>query len=53
MGVRAMDLAMEGQWGMMTGLVNGVVQPVSLTDATAELKTVPPRLYDVAEVFFG
>ncbi len=53
MGVRGTDLAMSGEWGTMTGLVNGVVQPVSLIEATAELKTVPERLYNVAEVFFG
>ncbi len=53
MGVRAADLAMAGQWGMMTALQNGVVVPLPLAEATARLKTVPERLYDVAEVFFG
>ncbi|MEX0591962.1 MAG: ATP-dependent 6-phosphofructokinase [Nitriliruptoraceae bacterium] len=53
MGVRAVDLAMKGQWGMMTGLRGGFVKPVSLADATERLKTVPEGLYEVAEVFFG
>jgi ATP-dependent phosphofructokinase / diphosphate-dependent phosphofructokinase len=53
MGVRAADLAMDGRWGTMTALQCGKVDAVTLAEATAELKIVPPRLYDVAEVFFG
>ncbi len=53
MGVKAIDLARAGQWGMMTGLKEFIVGPVPLDEATAELKTVPPALYRVAEVFFG
>ncbi len=53
MGVRAAALAIDGEWGQMTALRNGVVVPVPLAEATAELKTVPEALYRVAEVFFG
>lgn len=53
MGVRATDLAVDGKWGSMTALQNGLVTPISLSDATGDLKTVPPSIYDVAEVFFG
>jgi phosphofructokinase-like protein len=52
-GVTATEVAMAEQWGTMTGLVNGVVQPVELGEAVKELKTVPEALYRVAEVFFG
>ena len=53
MGVTAADLAMAGEWGMMTGFNAGVVGPVPLIDATAELALVPESLHAVAEVFFG
>ncbi|MEX0705123.1 MAG: ATP-dependent 6-phosphofructokinase, partial [Nitriliruptoraceae bacterium] len=53
MGVRAAALAVDEQWGQMTALRGGVVVPVSLAEATAELRTVPENLYRVAEVFFG
>ena len=53
MGVKAAEYAMSGQWGTMTGYQRSRVVPVPLAEATAELKTVPQELYDVAEVFFG
>ncbi|MFT5223293.1 MAG: phosphofructokinase-like protein [Glaciecola sp.] len=52
-GVKAVTLAAEGKWGMMTGLVGAKVEPVPLDEATRELKPVPPSLYRVAERFFG
>ncbi len=52
-GVKATDLARSGEWGMMTGFRDNRVLPVPLKEATAELKTVPEKLYRVAEVFFG
>jgi ATP-dependent phosphofructokinase / diphosphate-dependent phosphofructokinase len=52
-GVRAADLAMEGRWGTMTALRNGVVDAVPLAEATGGIKTVPAGLYEVAAVFFG
>lgn len=53
MGVKAVDTARDANWGRMTSYQAGAVSTVSLTDATAELATVPERLYRVAEVFFG
>ncbi len=52
-GVKAVSLADKGQWGQMAALQGATVGPVALADAVAELKTVPPKLYAVAERFFG
>ena len=53
MGVKAAELAMDEHWGQMTAFQNHEIVPVPLDEATAELKTVPPSLYRVAETFFG
>jgi 6-phosphofructokinase 1 len=52
-GLHAIDAAHGGQWGRMTSLRGIDIQLVDLTEATAELKTVPESLYREAEVFFG
>jgi 6-phosphofructokinase 1 len=52
-GLKAADLAHEGKFGRMAALHGDAVVDVSLADATAELKTVPPQWYDVAKAFFG
>jgi 6-phosphofructokinase 1 len=52
-GLHAIDAAHNGQWGQMAALKGTDIQLVSLTEATAELKTVPRELYEEAEVFFG
>jgi ATP-dependent phosphofructokinase / diphosphate-dependent phosphofructokinase len=52
-GLHAIDAAHEGQWGKMAALRSTDIQLVHLTEATAELKTVPESLYREAEVFFG
>ena len=52
-GLHAIDAAHEKQWGKMTALRSTDIQLVDLSDATAELKTVPESLYREAEVFFG
>ncbi|MBS1878371.1 MAG: 6-phosphofructokinase [Actinobacteria bacterium] len=52
-GLHAVDAAEAGRWGSMTALRGTEIELVELTAATAELKTVPPRLYEEAEVFFG
>ena len=41
------------RWGTMTALRGTEIELVELTEATAELKTVPESLYAEAEVFFG
>src|SRR5579862_5968832 len=52
-GLKAADLVEEGGFGMMAALRGDDVIAVSLDEATAELKTVPPEWYAVAKTFFG
>ena len=52
-GLHAIDAADAGRWGTMTALRGTDIELVELTEATAELKTVPESLYEEAEVFFG
>jgi 6-phosphofructokinase 1 len=52
-GLKAADLAHEGNFGRMASLQGDRVVDVSLEEATAELKKVPPEWYDVAKAFFG
>jgi len=52
-GLKAADLVLSGSWGRMAALHGDTVLDVSLKEATAELKTVPPQWYDVAQAFFG
>jgi 6-phosphofructokinase 1 len=52
-GLKAADLVHEGRFGRMAALHGDSIVDVSLEEATKELKTVPPALYDVARAFFG
>jgi 6-phosphofructokinase 1 len=52
-GLAAIDSAHEGAWGQMVALRGTDIVRVSLSAATAELKTVPLERYTEAEVFFG
>jgi len=52
-GLHAIDAADAGEWGTMTALRGTDIELVALSEATAELKTVPEELYSEAEVFFG
>jgi 6-phosphofructokinase 1 len=52
-GLKAADLVHEGRFGLMAALRGDRIVDVSLAEATAELKTVPPEWYDVARAFFG
>ena len=52
-GLKAADLVHEGKFGRMAALHGDAIVDVSLAEATAELKTVPPEWYDVARAFFG
>jgi ATP-dependent phosphofructokinase / diphosphate-dependent phosphofructokinase len=52
-GLHAIDAAQEGQWGKMTALRSTDIELVDLSEAIAELKTVPESLYREAEIFFG
>ncbi|HVM19574.1 MAG TPA: ATP-dependent 6-phosphofructokinase [Egibacteraceae bacterium] len=53
MGVAAIDCAADERWGAMVGMSGNAIVGVPLAEATRELKTVPNRMYEVAEVFFG
>jgi phosphofructokinase-like protein len=52
-GLKAADLVHEERWGTMAALHGDSIVEVPLADAVAELKTVPPKWYDVARAFFG
>jgi 6-phosphofructokinase len=52
-GLKAADLAHDRRFGRMAALHGDAIVDVSLDEATAELKTVPPEWYDVAKAFFG
>ena len=52
-GLKAAELVHEGRFGRMAALQGDKIVDVSLADATAELKTVPPDWYEVARAFFG
>jgi ATP-dependent phosphofructokinase / diphosphate-dependent phosphofructokinase len=52
-GLEAAELAMQGEFGQMAALRGDDIVAVSLAEATAELKTVPPEWYAVAQAFFG
>jgi ATP-dependent phosphofructokinase / diphosphate-dependent phosphofructokinase len=52
-GLKAADLVSERHFGTMAALRGDDVVEVSLRDAVAELKTVPPEFYEAAKTFFG
>jgi ATP-dependent phosphofructokinase / diphosphate-dependent phosphofructokinase len=52
-GLKAAELAQAGQFGQMAALRGDDVIAVSLEEATAQLKTVTPEWYAVAQAFFG
>jgi phosphofructokinase-like protein len=52
-GIAAIDAVHEGDFGTMVALRAGDVVRVPLEDGVRELKTVDPKLYDAASVFFG
>jgi phosphofructokinase-like protein len=52
-GLHAIDAVSEQDWGVMVALHGTSIARVPLEEATRELKTVPPGLYEEAEVFFG
>jgi ATP-dependent phosphofructokinase / diphosphate-dependent phosphofructokinase len=52
-GLKAAELAFAGSFGQMAALRGDDIAAVPLAEATAELKTVPPEWYAVAQAFFG
>jgi ATP-dependent phosphofructokinase / diphosphate-dependent phosphofructokinase len=52
-GLHAIDAVHDHAWGAMVALRGTDIVRVPLTEATAEIKTVPLERYEEAEVFFG
>jgi ATP-dependent phosphofructokinase / diphosphate-dependent phosphofructokinase len=52
-GLHAVDAVHDGDFGVMVALRGTDIVRVKLSEATAELKTVPAERYEEAEVFFG
>ena len=52
-GLKAADLAVDGEFGQMAALHGDDVVAVPLAEAIAALKVVPREWYDVARAFFG
>lgn len=52
-GLNAVDAVADGDFGVMVALRGTEIVRVKLSEATAELKTVPAERYEEAEVFFG
>ena len=53
LGVAAIDAASAARWGTMPALRGNRIELVPLGEAVAQLRTVPPDEYEVAETFFG
>jgi 6-phosphofructokinase 1 len=52
-GIAAIDAVHDGDFGTMVALRAGDVLRVPLSEGTSELKLVDPKIFEVAEVFFG
>jgi phosphofructokinase-like protein len=52
-GLHAVDAVADGDFGVMVALKGTDIVRVKLSEATAELKTVPLERYEEAQVFFG
>src|SRR5918999_3648586 len=49
-GLKAVDAVSEGRWGTMAALRGEAIELVTLEEAVAELRTVPPEEYEQAGV---
>jgi 6-phosphofructokinase 1 len=52
-GVFAAELVQQGKFGIMAALRGDEIVGIPLAEATKALKLIDPKLYQVAEVFFG
>jgi len=52
-GIASIDAVHDGAFGQMVALRAGEIVRVPLAEAVGSLKTVDPRLLEVAEVFYG
>jgi ATP-dependent phosphofructokinase / diphosphate-dependent phosphofructokinase len=53
LGIEAIDAAHDGDFGKMVALHGTSIARVPLAEAVRELKTVDPKVFEVASVFFG
>ncbi len=52
-GIAAIDLISQGKFGLMVALKGNEVVSVPLRDVVSKRKTVDPKLYEMATIFFG
>ena len=52
-GIAAIDLVKQGRFGLMVGLKGNEITSVPLLEVVGKRKTVDPKLYEVAKIFFG
>ena len=52
LGVAAADLAVDGRSGVMAAVRGMNIEPVSMEEACATVRGVPPELFDTAATFF-
>ncbi|UCD40582.1 MAG: 6-phosphofructokinase [Candidatus Bathyarchaeota archaeon] len=52
-GIAAIDLVSQGKFGVMVALKGNEIVSVPLIDVIGKRKTVDPKLYEMASVFFG
>ncbi|MBN1353917.1 MAG: 6-phosphofructokinase [Candidatus Omnitrophica bacterium] len=52
-GIKAVELALEKDFGKMVALKGNKIVSVPLKAAVGKLKTVNKELYDIAKIFFG
>jgi 6-phosphofructokinase 1 len=52
-GLAAIDAVHSGDWGKMVALRGTQIELVPLSEAVAELRTVPPEDYEAFSALFG
>ena len=52
-GIAAVEYINDGRYGKMAALKGNEIVPVPLSEATSELKLVPPEMYELAKTFFN
>jgi ATP-dependent phosphofructokinase / diphosphate-dependent phosphofructokinase len=53
LGLAAVDAASDSSWGVMPALRGSRIELVALSEAVADLRTVPVEDYEAAQTFFG
>ncbi|MFB0567510.1 MAG: 6-phosphofructokinase [Candidatus Bathyarchaeia archaeon] len=52
-GIAAIDLVNQGRFGLMVALKGNKIVSVPIKDVVCKRKTVDPKLYEMARIFFG